>query len=476
LFENSHFATTNRALAEYCVKRCRKLIHLWLCSFLAVRAVLPALAIRIAKSRSRMTTTKRRSRFALKTLAAASVAVLGGVVLTGCAATTAGGCELGAEQDGDLVFKMGTILPQTGSLAYLGPPEEAGVALAVAEINAAGKGIAIDITYGDSGDLDNKAYDTEVPRILGAGVEAVIGAASSGVSKVFIDRVTAECVIQLSPANTSPDFTDWEDKGLYFRTAPSDLLQGDVLGNLMAEDGHQKISMIVLNDAYGKGLADSTTAAFEAAGGEVLAQPTFNPGDTNFTAQISEVLAGDPDAIVLITFDEAKVIVPVLTSQFPAENLYFVDGNLANYSKDFPAGMLAGAKGTKPGVNAATIADFIIRMDENWQSEGNAALTDLAYGAESYDAVILLALAALEARSTEGANVSLKLQEVSGGSGDGTKCATFAECADIINGGGTADYDGPSGNITFDDNGDPTDGNILIDKYDNDNINQYFRG
>lgn len=423
-----------------------------------------------------MTIKNNRSR-ALKALSAASVLALGAAVLTGCsAATTAGGCELGAEQDGDLVLKLGTALPLTGNLAFLGPPEEAGAALAIDEINAANKGITIDATFGDSGDTDNKAYDTEIPRLLGAGVQAIVGAASSGVSLQFIDRVIAECVIHFSPANTSAAFTDYEDKGLYFRTAPSDVLQGEVLGNLIAEDGHQRISMIVLNDSYGTGLAQFTTDAFEAAGGEVIAAPTYNTGDTNFTSQISEALAGDPDAIVLVTFDEAKTIVPELTSQFPGKDLYFVDGNLTNYSADFAPGTLEGAKGTYPGVNEAKIADFVAKLDSNWQARGNAALELNAYGPETYDAVIVLALAALEARSTQGANMSEKLQEVSGGSGNGTKCTSFAECADIINDGGTADYDGPSGGITFNDVGDPTDGNILIQQFDGDNVPATIRG
>jgi len=423
-----------------------------------------------------MTVKNNRSR-TFKSLSAVGVLALGAAVLTACApTTTAGGCELGSEQDGDLVLNIGTALPLTGNLAFLGPPEEAGAALAIAEVNAANAGLTIDPTYGDSGDTDNKAYDTEIPRLLGSGAQAILGAASSGVSLQFIDRVIAECVIHFSPANTSAAFTDYDDKGLYFRTAPSDVLQGEVLGNLIAEDGHQRVSFIVLNDSYGTGLAEFTRTAFEAAGGEVIAEPSYNTGDTNFTAQISDALAVDPDAIVLITFDEAKTIVPELTSQFPGEKLYFVDGNLTDYSDDFAAGTLEGAKGTYPGVNEANIADFVAKMDANWQAEGNSALELNAYGPETYDAVIVLALAALEARSTQGANIAEKLQEVSGGSGDGTKCTSFAECAAIINDGGTADYDGPSGSITFNDVGDPTDGNILIQQFDGNNVPATIRG
>ncbi len=401
------------------------------------------------------------------------------LVLSGCAAADEAAPEVTEEASSSeaLVLKIGTALPLTGTLAFLGPPEEAGVALAVQDINEANLGITLEVVYGDSGDLDNKAYETEIPRLLNEGVSAIVGAASSGVSLQFIDQVTGAGVVQFSPANTSPDFTTYADNGLYFRTAPSDLLQGDVLGNLLAADGHETLGMLVLNDAYGTGLAGATKAAFEAAGGSVVAEPTFNSADTNFTSQISTLLAAAPDAIVIIAFDETKTIIPELVSQFDAANIYFVDGNLANYSEDFPAGTLTGVKGTLPGLNIDSIADFTTRMNENWVALGNDDLAGVfAYGPESYDAVVLLALAALAAGATDGASIASKLQEVSGGSGNGTKCFSFAECAEIINGGGVADYDGVSGPITFDDAGDPTEAEIGVYIYQEDNTYLPYEG
>ena len=97
-------------------------------------------------------------------------------------------------------------------------------------------------------------------------------------------------------------------------------------------------------------------------------------------------------------------------------------------------------------------------------------VTDFSYAAEAYDAVVLVALASLAAGSTEGADIAEKMAEVSGGSGDGEKCTSFAECAKIINDGGTADYDGYSGDVTFDENGDPQGASIGIYKYAADNM------
>jgi branched-chain amino acid transport system substrate-binding protein len=414
-------------------------------------------------------------------LKASAITAAAALVLTGCAATdeedtsTDTGSDTSTDSDADagdetLQLKIGTALPITGNLAFLGPPEEAGVYLAEDEINSANAGIEIEVVFGDSGDTDNKAYETEIPRLLNEGVKAIIGAASSGVSLQFIDQVTGAGVIQFSPANTSAAFTTYDDDGLYFRTAPSDVLQGEVLANQIAADGHEKIAMIVLNDPYGTGLRDRVTEVFEAAGGEVLAAPTYNTGDTNFTSQINEVLAVDPDAIVLITFDEIKTIAPDLAAQFDSSNFYLVDGNLSNYSEDFEPGTLEGAKGTLPGVDPRDVVEFNQRMNDFWVSLGNDDLNNVyAYGAESYDATILLALASLAAGSTDSRDIADKLQEVSGGSGNGEKCTSFAECADIINGGGVADYDGVSSPITFDEVGDPTEGSVIVYQYGADN-------
>ena len=407
-----------------------------------------------------------------KTTVLGGLALVGAsaLVLAGCAGGGTGGTEEPTENAGpteELSLTLGTALPQTGNLAFLGPPEEAGVAYAMAQINevTADTGLDVDVVFGDSGDTDNKAYEAEIPRLLGEGVSAIIGAASSGVSLQFIDQVTGAGVIQFSPANTSADFTEYNDNDLYWRTAPSDVLQGEVLGNLIAEDGNATLGMIVLNDSYGTGLAQFTKDAFEAAGGEVVAEALFNEGDSSFDAQISEVTAANPDAIAVITFDQAKIITPALVgSGYPGDQLYFVDGNLADYTADFAPGLVAGSKGTLPGLDVSTLGDFTDRL-----LEVDPNLQDYSYAAESYDAVVLVALAAYAANSTDGVEMAKYLRQVSGGSGDGEKVSTYEEGVALLDEGKQIDYDGPSGPITFDEHGDPTEATIGIYEYNDDN-------
>ena len=370
-----------------------------------------------------------------------------------------------AEGERDLTLPLGTILPQSGTLSFLGPPEEAGVQLGADDVNAAEAGLTVDVTYRDSGDTTTDTATVSVTDLLSQDVSAIIGAASSAVTKTVIDQIVAAGVIQFSPANTSADFTDYNDNGLYWRTAPSDVLQGEVLGNLIAEDGNATLGMIVLNDSYGTGLAQFTKDAFEAAGGEVVAEALYNTGDSSFDAQISEVTAANPDAIALITFDESRIITPALVGGgFPGDKLYFVDGNLFDYSADFTPGLITGSKGTLPGLDTGTLGDFTDRL-----LEVDPALTDYSYAAESYDAVTLIALAAYAANSTDGTEIAKYLQQVSGGSGDGEKVSTFEEGVALLAEGKQIDYDGPSGPITFDEKGDPTEATIGIYQFLDDN-------
>lgn len=405
-----------------------------------------------------------RSKSLKSVLSGLAIVGVGALVLSGCTPTDTGGTK-GPTQN--LTLKIGTLLPQTGNLAFLGPPEEGGVALAVKEINEAKLGIKIDVTYGDSGDPDNKAYATTVPNLLSEGVSVIVGAAASGVTKLVIDQITGAGVLEISPANTSPDFTTWNDDNLYWRTAPSDLLQGEVLGNLIAADGASTLGILAINDAYGTGLQKVTDKTFTAAGGKVVATEFYNTGDTTFTSQISSIMAQKPDAIALITFDEAITIIPALKDAgFDTSKLYLVDGNLKQYGDQLPAGVMTGAKGTTPG--PVLTDDFQNRVKAAYSAANNGKDmgTDFSYAAESYDAVVLVALAALAAKSVKGKDIASKMQEVSGGSGNGKKATSFKDAATIINGGGVADYDGYSGGVKFDAAGDPTEATIGIFQYD----------
>ena len=371
--------------------------------------------------------------------------------------------EPAAEAAGDGVLRLGGLLPETGNLAFLGPPEFAGVELAVAEINAGGGVNGADVEWlpGDSGDNGDVANAT-VDRLLAEDVDAFIGAASSGVSLTVIDKITNAGKIQFSPANTSPAFTDYADNGLYFRSAPSDVVQGAALADLMIGDGALTAAFIVMNDSYGTGLFEYTSAPYTDAGGEIVYEVIYDPQAENFDAEVTAAVDADPDAIVIIGFDETSKILTGLieAGAGPADKmLYGSDGNMGNalaQAFDDP-GVVAGMRGTVPGVDIEVNEAFIARL-----LEVDPELQDFAYSGESYDAAIVIALAAIAAGDDDGVAVGAQINDVTRG---GEKCTTFAGCAAILADGGDIDYDGVSGPLEFIDAGEPSEASILIKEF-----------
>ena len=400
-----------------------------------------------------------------------SVAVLGAacLVLSACSdddsSTSPGsGSSSAATAVGDGVFKIGTLLPQTGSLAFLGPPEFAGVDLAIKDINEAGGVLGKPVTKSDtdSGDTSTDIASQSVNKLLTEKVDVIVGAASSSVSLSVIDKITGAGVMEISPANTSDKFTTYKDNGLYFRTAPPDVLQGRVLGNQIVQDGKAKVGLLVLQDSYGTGLAKSTRAAIESGGGQIVAEEVYDPKAADYSAEVGKIKQANPDAIVLIGFDETKKIVPKLVEAgltAKSKKWYLVDGNLSNYGKEFPNGTFEGAKGTLPGAKASeAFQKSLLAVDP--------ALKDFSYAPESYDAVVLAALAAEAAKTDAPGDIAKQMGPVSKG---GTKCTTFKACKDLIAAGTDIDYDGVSGPIEFNDAGDPAQATIGIYQYGADN-------
>jgi neutral amino acid transport system substrate-binding protein len=373
-------------------------------------------------------------------------------------------------------FYAGGILPLTGSLAFLGPPEIAGVGLAVSDINAAGGVNGVDACHNilDSGDSNDLSVSRNSARqLVGKDPSVVIGAASSSVSLGFVDTLTEAQITQISPANTAAELSGYSD--FYFRTAPEDSVQGSALGSLIAQDGHQKIAFLVFNDAYGTGLRDFIQTAYEGAGGEVVyggkgEGQEFPPGQTTFSSEVTSALAANPDAIVILAFDETGAIVPELAAQgWDMSKTYMTDGNTSDWGDAFDPGTLEGGKGTIPGADAP--GDFKDQAS-SWSEEfEGGALDDFSYAAESYDAVVLAALAAAKGGSNESTAVQENLAAVSGASG-GTDCTTYAECLALIEDGEEVAYQGPSGIGPLNENHDPSSAFIGIYEYDDQNAPQ----
>ena len=242
-----------------------------------------------------------------KYVAAVAVVAAAAIALSGCAAS-----PTSSFAKGDGILKIGGVIPLTGALSFLSPPEIAGAELAIQDINDAGGvlGKPVEFTVEDSSDGDHpEVAPASATKVLSEGVDVVFGAAASGVTRLIIDQVTSNKTVQISMSNTAPDLSEWNDGGYYFRTAPSDLLQGAIVGNQIVADGNENVGIIYQQTSYGEGLEAKAKAVIEAAGATVVSDLPFPEAETNFDTIVDQTIAAGADSVLVISYDESSHVV-----------------------------------------------------------------------------------------------------------------------------------------------------------------------
>ena len=367
--------------------------------------------------------------------------------------------------DGAENLSMAYVLPETGQLAFLGPPIIAGFQLAVEQINEAGgvNGAEVVQDGGDEGDGDGTIANQTVDRLLAEGVHVIMGAASSGISLTIIDKIVEAGVAQCSPSNTSPTFTNADDSGLYFRAAPTDVLQGPVLAEQLISAGATDVALLARADDYGQGLLDATAAALTDQGATVAVETTYDPMAQSFDAEVQQVVDSGANAVALIAFDEGARILSTMIERgvgpqdiivFGADGIAKADlGELVDPNN--PA-VVAGMRATAP--SPASDEAFNTAL-----SEFAPDLEDTLFAAEGYDCAIAAALAAHAGGSNSSAAIAENMNAVTAG---GTKCTSYSECLELLDAGEDIDYDGPSGPMDFTDAGEPSQGTYAVFEFD----------
>ena len=363
-------------------------------------------------------------------------------------------------------FVLGGLWPETGSLAYLAPPELAAEKLAVKDINDAGGVLGNKITTvdADTSDADHADQNTSAAQsVLSKNPSFIIGPASSSVVKNTYKSITSQNIPMLSMGATSSDFSGLDP--YFFRTVPPDSVQGAVLGQVIAQDGVKNLAIAAFNEEYGTGLRDTIAKTASDAGVNIVygEKDAFDPTETNFSSIVTAIKASNPDAIAIVAFDQTKSLVKELASQgVDTHKLYFVDGNTADHSEDLDAGLLKGTKGTIPGVMASD--DFQKKLVKAYGKD----IDNFTYGAETYDGIILAALAAEKGGSADGETIQKNMAAVSGATG-GDECTTYKDCVAAIKAGKDIKYKGLTGIGAFNKNNDPSSANIGVYVFDGDN-------
>lgn len=379
--------------------------------------------------------------------------------------------ENGGRTDGDGELVLGAVLPQSGNLAFLGEPMIAGAEMAVADINAAGGVNGKDVRMpvkDDGGAANDDLAITSVEELVNnEKADAIIGAAASGTTKSIIDKVVSGGTVQCSPSNTGSDLTQWPDKGLYFRTPPADNLQAQALAKAISDDGKQNVAVVAQNTDYGTGFVSFLTPALESAGVKIVEDVTYDDQGTSFDAEVEKVVGSSPDAVALIGYPEdgGKILAEMLKQgvDFSTTTIYVTDGMQSNelyklVDESDPA-ITAGIKGTAASAAPESGASFFPEAFKAFAPEVESPI----YSAQSYDCVMIVALAAQKAESDAPFDIAKEITNVTRGeTDDAEKCNTFKDCTDLLADGKDIDYDGASGALDFTDFGEPSAGSYDV--------------
>ena len=378
-----------------------------------------------------------------------------------------------------LEMPIGVSLPLSGDLADFGPPGEKAADLAATEINAAieevGADHTIELVKEDNCGAADPQCAVQAQRKLATsdGASCIAGPWGSADTIPSGESVSIpEEVPLISPSATSDEITGLADDGFVSRTSPPDSFQGPTLANFMDEElgGAQgkTVNVGARNDAYGTGLADTFGAAWEELGGTVGEEVIYDIDLPSYDTEADQITAGNPDAIVIIDFPETfNKVGPALvrTGNFDPKTAFVTDGLISSdVIESAGAEATVGLRGTAPGVpDDETQAQA---FDEAFKAAEPADIDRMTFDAQNFDAVVICYLAAVAAGSAEGADLAPEIVGVSAPPGDPYTWEELPAAIEALQNGDDIDYQGASGAIDINEDGDATAGVYDIYTFD----------
>ena len=361
-------------------------------------------------------------------------------------------------------LKIGSLLPTTGDLASIGQQMVGSVPLLVDTVNACGgvNGEKVTLIQVDD-QTDPKAGAAGMTKLATLDkVGGVVGSFASSVSTAAVSVAVPNKVMQISPGSTSPVFTDKAKKGdfqgFWARTAPPDTYQALALAQLAKKKGFKRVSTVVINNDYGVGFEKAFVETFEKLGGTVINKDKpvrYDPKAQTFDTEATAAFAGKPDAVLGVLYAETGSLFLKAAYQqgvTKGTQILLTDGVK---SPTFPEQVgkasdgkyiLAGAIGTVPGSSGKGLENF----NKLWKDKKGGSPGE--YAPQAWDAAALLVLAAQAAKENTGTGIAGKIREVSAGSG--TPVSDVCEGLKLLKEGKQINYQGASGDVDVDANGD----------------------
>ncbi len=341
---------------------------------------------------------------------------------------------------------IGVILGFTGPIESLTPDMAAAAELAMKEVNDSGKlldGATLNSVRADSTCIDSAAATAAAERLITSDkVAAIMGADCSGVTGAIAANVAVpNGVVMISPSATSPALSTIDDNGLFFRTAPSDARQGQVMSDVLIDKGIKSVAVTYTNNDYGKGLADAFESAFKNAGGTITISAAHEDGKADYSAEVGALAAAGGDILAVLGYADqgGKGIIQASLDSGAFDTFVLGDGMKSDALIAAIGPDLNGSIGTQPGSNSDGAKTLVGML------QGVADTPDGPFTAESYDAAALIALAIQAGGSADRASIAANVLNVANAPGEKIYPGELGKALDILKSGGQVDYQGASG-------------------------------
>jgi branched-chain amino acid transport system substrate-binding protein len=351
-------------------------------------------------------------------------------------------------------IKVGVILGFTGPIESLTPDMAASAELAFKEASDSGmllNGAIIEPIRADSTCVDASAATAAAERLVTSDkVVAIMGGDCSGVTTAIANSVAIpNGVVSVSPSATTPALSSIDDKGLFFRTAPSDARQGQVMADAVIEAGITSIAVTYTNNDYGKGLSDAFVAAYNKLGGEVVIVAAHEDGKADYSAEVAALAAAGADKLAVLGYVDqgGKGIIQASIDTGAFETFVLGDGMIGQGLIDDFGDDMVDTIAMSPGGTSDASTKFIkMAQDNNIGGEG-------PYDGTSYDAGALIALAIQAGGSADRASIQANMTKVANAPGTKIYPGEIKKALEILASGGDVDYVGAT-NIEFNEIGE----------------------
>ena len=341
-------------------------------------------------------------------------------------------------------IKVGIILGYTGPIESIAKDMAPAAELAMKEINAAGGILGkrmVKPVRGDSTCTDSAAATATTERLITSDkITAIVGGDCSGVTTAMLKNVAmAKGIVMVSPSATSPALSTLPDNGLFFRTAPSDARQGQIVAAVLKDRGFKSAALTYTNNDYGKGLAESIKANFTKIGGKITISAAHEDGKADYSAEVGALAAAGGDILIVAGYLDqgGKGVIQAALDSGAFSKFVLPDGMVGDSLPKAIGKDLNGSFGTVPGTNSPGVKTFKALAKKAGFKAG-------PFTAESYDAAALILLAMQAAGSADSGKFKSKVTMVANAPGTKIYPGELAKAIKILKDGGDIDYVGAS--------------------------------